>query len=70
MNCAPINVKPLGGGGGRPGIGGVFDSSHCSVLGSFDRFNGLYSNILLTFCCYFDNPQIPSGGAFEQKLSA
>ena len=21
---APINVKPLGGGGGRPGIGGAF----------------------------------------------
>ena len=24
---APINVKPLGGGGGRPGIGGVFELS-------------------------------------------
>ena len=56
--------------GGRPGIGGGFDSSHCPVVGTFDRFNGLSSNILLTFSCYFDNPQMPWGGAFEQKLSA
>ena len=53
--------------GGRPGIG---DSSHRPVVGTFDRFNGLSSNILLTFSCYFDNPQIPWGGAFEQKLLA
>ena len=59
-----------GGGGGRPGIGGGFDSSHRPVVGTFDRFNGLPSNILLTFCCYFDNPQMPWGEAFEQKLSA
>ena len=64
---APINVKPLGG---RPGIGGGFDSSHRPVVGTFDRFNGLSSIILLTFSCYFDNPQMPWGGAFEQKLSA
>ena len=25
--------------------------------------------ILLTFSCYFDNPQMPWGGAFEQQLS-
>ena len=50
---APINVKPLGGGGG---IGGGFGSSHCPVEGTFDCFNGLSSNILLTFSCYFDNP--------------
>ena len=37
---------------------------------TFDRFNGLSSNILLTFRCYFDNPQMPWGGAFEQKLLA
>ena len=31
----------------------------------------LISNkILLTFSCYFDNPQMPCAGAFEQKLSA
>ena len=53
---APINVKPLGG---RPGIGGEFDSSHCPVVGTFDRLNGLSSNILLTFSCYFDIPQMP-----------
>ena len=38
--------------------------------GTFDRFNGLSSNILLTFSCYFDNPQMPCGGAFKKKLSA
>ena len=58
------------GEGGRPGIDGGFDSSHRPIVGTFDRFNGLSSNILLTFSCYFDNPQIPWGGAFEQKLSA
>ena len=56
--------------GGRPGIGGGFDTSHRPVVGTFDRFNGLSSNILLTFSCYFDNPQMPCGGAFENKLSA
>ena len=56
---APINVKPLGG---RPGKGGGFDSNHRPVVGFFDRFNGLSSNILLTFSCYFDNPQCPGVG--------
>ena len=46
-------------GGGRPGMGGGFDSSHRPVVGTFDRFNGLSSNILLTFSRYFDNPQMP-----------
>ena len=64
-NNAPINVRPLGGGG--LGIGGGFDTSHCPVVGTFDRFNGLSSNILLTFSCYFDNPQMPRGGAFEKR---
>ena len=54
-------------GVGRPGIGGGFDTSHCPVVGTFDRFNGLSSNILLTFSCYFDNPQMPRGGAFEKR---
>ena len=66
---APINVKPLGGGG-KPGISGGFDSSNCPLVGTFDHCNGLPSNILLTFSCYFDNPQMPRGEAFEQKLSA
>ena len=52
------------------GIGGGFDSSHRPVVGTFDRFNGLSSNILLTFSWYFDNPQMPWCGAFELKLSA
>ena len=39
-------------------------------MGFFDRFNDLSSNILLTFGCYFDNPQCPGVGAFERKLSA
>ena len=42
------------GGGGRLGIGGGFDSSHRPKVGTFDRFNGLSSNILLTFSCYSD----------------
>ena len=37
-----------GEGGGRSGIVGGFDSSHRPVVGTFDRFNGLSSNILLT----------------------
>ena len=61
----PINVKPLGG---RPGIGGVFDSSHRPVVGTFDRFNGFCSlNILLTFSYYFDNPQMPWGGHLNRN---
>ena len=56
---APINVKPLGG---RPGKGGGFDCNHGPVVGFFDRFNVLSSNILLTFGCYFDNPQCPGVG--------
>ena len=31
-------------------------------MGTFDRFNGFSSNILLTFSCYFDNPQCPGVG--------
>ena len=56
---APINVKPLGG---RPGKGGGFDCNRRPVVGFFDRFNDLSSNILLTFGCYFDNPQCPGVG--------
>ena len=56
--------------GERPGIGGGLDSSHRPVVGTFDRFNGLSSNILLTFSCYFDDPQMSCGRAFDQKLSA
>ena len=57
-------------GGGRTYIGGGFDSSHDPMAGTFDLFNGLTSNILLTFSCSFGNPQMPWGVAFEQKLSA
>ena len=57
-------------GGGKPGIGGGFDSIRRPVVGTFDCFNGLSSNILLTFSCYFDDPQMPCGRAFKQKLSA
>ena len=34
-------------GEGRPGIGGGFDSSHRPIVGTFDRFDGLSSNISL-----------------------
>ena len=64
-----MHLSMLSHWGGRPGIGGGFDSSQHTVLGTFDRFNGLFSNILLTFSCYFDNPKMPWGGAFEQKFS-
>ena len=65
-----MHLSMLSRWGRRPGIGGGFDSSHRPVVGTFDRFNGLSSNILLTFSCYFDNPHMPCGGAFEQKLLA
>ena len=52
-------------------MGGGFHSSRRPVVGTWgDRFNGLSSNILLTFSCSFDNPQMPWGGAFESKVSA
>ena len=47
--------------GVRPGIGGGFDSCHRPAVETFDRF-------LLTFTCYFENPQMPWGGTSEQKL--
>ena len=65
-----MHLSMLSRWGGRPGKGRAFDSSHRPVVGTFDRFNSLSSNILLTFSCYFDNPQMPCGGGFEQKLSA
>ena len=34
---APINVKPRGGGGGRPGIGGRFNLGSLPVVGNIDR---------------------------------
>ena len=54
-------------GGRRPGISGGFDSSHCPVVGTFDRFNGLSSSVLLTFSCYFDNPLMPWGGHLNRN---
>ena len=48
--------------GGGAGKGGGFDSKHRPVVGFFDRFNGLSSNILVTFSCYFDNAQCPGVG--------
>ena len=57
------------GAGGRPGIGGGFGSSHRPVVGTFDRFVGFCSNILLTFSYYFDNPQMPWGGHLNRRNS-
>ena len=48
--------------GGGVGKGGGFDCNHRPVVGFFDRSNVLSSNILLTFGCYFDNPQCPGVG--------
>ena len=55
------------GGGGRPGKGGGFDCNHRPVVGFFDRFNDISSNILLTFGCYFDNPQCPGVGHLNRN---
>ena len=57
-----MHLSMLSRWGGRLGKGGGFDSNHRPVAGFFDRFNGLSSNILLTFSCYFDNPQCPGVG--------
>ena len=65
---APINVKLLGGG--RPGIGRGFDSSHCPIVGTFDRFNGLSSNILLTFVDILTIHKCPGVGHFNETLSS
>ena len=59
--------KCAGGGGGRPGKGGGFDCNHRPVVGFFDRFNDLSSNILLTFGCYFDNPQCSGVGHLNKN---
>ena len=70
MHLSMLSRCGGGGGEGRQGIGEGFGSSYHPVVGTFDHFNGLSSNILLTFSCYFDNPQMPWVGALEQKLSA
>ena len=57
-----MHLSMLSRWGGRPGKGGGFDCNHRPVVGFFDRFNDLSSNILLTFGCYFDNPQCPGVG--------
>ena len=49
-------------GGGGVGKGGGFDSNYRLLVGFFDRFKGLSSNIVLTFSCYFNNPQCPGVG--------
>ena len=61
---APINVKVLGG---RLGIGGGFDSSHRPIVGTFDRFNGLSSNILLTFNSILTIHKCPAGGHLNRN---
>ena len=68
VDNAPINVKPLGGGGGgRAGKGGGFDCNQRPVVVFFDHFNDLSSNILLTFGCYFDNPQCSGVGHLNEN---
>ena len=52
---------------GGPGKGGGFDCNHRPVVGFFDRFNDLSSNILLTFGCYFDNPQCSGVGHLNEN---
>ena len=62
-----MHLSMLSRCGGRPGKGGGFDSNHRPVVGFFDRFNGLSSNSLLTFTCYFDNPQCPGVGHLNRN---
>ena len=57
-----MHLSMLSREGGGAGKGGGFDCNHRPVVGFFDRFNALSSNILLTFDCYFDNPQCPGVG--------
>ena len=63
-----MHLSMLSRCGGRPGIGGGFDTSHRPVVETFDRFNGLSSNIVLTFSCYFDDPQMPCGYATTENV--
>ena len=49
MHLSMLSRWGGGGGGGRPSIGGGIDSGHHSVVGTFDRFIGLSSNILIDF---------------------
>ena len=44
-----------------------FDSSHRPVAGTFDRFNGLSSSILLTLSCYFDKHKCPGVGHLNKN---
>ena len=57
-----MHLSMLSRWGGRPGKGGGFDCNHRPVVGFFDRFNDISSNILMTFGCYFGNPQCPGVG--------
>ena len=57
-----MHLSMLSCWGERPGKGGGFDSNHRPVVGFFDCFNGLSSKLLLTFSCYFDNPQCTGVG--------
>ena len=59
MPFMDLSMLSCWGGGGEARQRWGFDSSHCPVVGTFDRFNGFSSNILLTFSCYFDNPEMP-----------
>ena len=67
MHLSMLSRWGGGEGGGRPDIGGGFDSSHCPVVRTFDHFNGFCSNILLTFSYYFDNPHLPWGGHWNRN---
>ena len=57
-----MHLSMLSRWGGEAGQRRGFDSNHRPVVGFFDRFKGLSSNILLTFSCYFGNPQCPGVG--------
>ena len=52
---------------GRPGIGGRFDSSHRPVVVTFDRFNGLSRNILLTLVAVLTTHKCPGVGHLNRN---
>ena len=54
--------------GGRPGIGGGFDSSHCPLVGTFDRFKSAYE-VKNNLCLFESLFKIQKNGVFLFEIS-
>ena len=61
---APINAKSQGTV--EAGVGGVYNTKYRLVVGRFDRFSGLPSNILLMFDVFFGHPKCPGVGLLKK----